>query len=74
MLFRSSLVAAMVSMLSLETAMLTAFSTEENTPLFRQIMTGCTGAVVCAAVLAIAVHMIVYSTKRIRELREENQL
>lgn len=69
-----SLVAAMVSMLSLETAMLTAFSTEENTPLFRQIMTGCTGAVVCAAVLAIAVHMIVYSTKRIRELREENQL
>ena len=66
-----SLVAAMVSMLSLETAMLTAFGTEDNTPMFRQIITGCTGAVVCVAVLAIAVHMIVYSTKRMRELREK---
>lgn len=63
-----NLVAAMFSLLSLETAMLTAFG-EENTPLFRLVMTGGTGAVVCVIALAIAVHMILYSTKRIRQLR-----
>ena len=63
-----NLVAAMFSLLSLETAMLTAFG-EENTPLFRLVMIGGTGAVVCVIALAIAVHMILYSTKRIRQLR-----
>ena len=64
-----SLVAALVSMLSLETAMLTAFG-EENSPLFRQIMTGLSGAAVCIAVLVMAVFMIVWSTKEIKKLKE----
>lgn len=64
-----SLAAALVSMLSLETAMLTAFG-EGNDPVFRQIMTACTGAAVCMAVLAVALYMIIHSTGQIRKLRK----
>lgn len=67
-----SLVSALVSMLSLETAMLTAFG-EANTPQFRQIMTALTGAAVCVAVLAIAVYMIVHSTKKINKIKKERK-
>ncbi|MBE6951930.1 MAG: hypothetical protein E7452_00035 [Ruminococcaceae bacterium] len=66
-----SFTAALVSLLSLETAMLTAFRTEENTPLFRQIMTGATGGVVCVMVLAMAVYMIVRATKAIRSIQQK---
>lgn len=52
-----SLVAALVSLLNLETAMLTAFGTQEEA-LFRQIMTAATGGAVCIAVLAIALWML----------------
>ncbi|MBR7137074.1 MAG: hypothetical protein IKC99_03355 [Clostridia bacterium] len=66
-----SFTAALVSLLSLETAMLTAFQTEENTPRFRQIMTGATGGVVCVMVLAMAVYMIVRATKAIRSIQQK---
>jgi hypothetical protein len=66
-----SFTAALVSMLSLETAMLTVFQTEENTPFFRQIMTGSTGGAICAVVLAMAVYMIVRSTKAIRSIKQK---
>ncbi|MBQ4048320.1 MAG: hypothetical protein IJC93_08140 [Clostridia bacterium] len=66
-----SFTAALVSLLSLETAMLTAFRTEENTPRFRQIMTGATGGVVCVMVLAMAVYMIVRATKAIRSIQQK---
>lgn len=61
-----NLAAALVSMLALETAMLTQFST--NGTAFRQTMTGATGAVVCAFVLAMAVFMLLQSTRRLRRL------
>lgn len=61
-----NLAAALVSMLSLETAMLTAFE-KSNEPAFRKIMTSCTGAAVCAAILLMSVYMIVNSTKRLRQ-------
>lgn len=67
-----SLVASLVSMLSLETAMLTAFG-EENQALFRRIMTACSGSAVCIAVLVIAVYMIVRSTKEIRMIKGEQR-
>ncbi len=57
-----SFAAALVSMLSLETAMLSAFG-GENTDKFRQIMTAATGAGVCLAVLSMAIYMIVRSAK-----------
>lgn len=64
------LVSALVSMLSLETAMLTAFG-QENDPRFRQVMTAATGAAVCITVLAIAVYMIAHSTKQINKMKKE---
>ncbi|MDO4173156.1 MAG: hypothetical protein Q4D42_00200 [Eubacteriales bacterium] len=63
------LAAALVSMLSLETAMLMQFNDREDAEAFRQMMTGATGISVCALVLAAAVWMIVRSTKQIRKLR-----
>ncbi|MBQ8027408.1 MAG: hypothetical protein IJ261_04755 [Clostridia bacterium] len=65
-----SLVAALVSMLSLETSMLSAFG-ENNDESFRLIITASTGAAVCASVLTLAVYMIVSSTKEIRKLKGE---
>lgn len=60
------LAAALVSMLALETAMLSAFG-GNDTAQSRMIMTGCTGAGVCAIVLGIAVYMIRRSTKAMKE-------
>lgn len=64
-----SLIAALVSVLSLETAMLTRFDSAGD-PRYRRLMTGCTGFVVCAIVLAMAVWMIVHSTRQIRSLKQ----
>ena len=65
-----NLTAAMVSMLSLETAMLTQFGAA-NDPLFRQIMTACTGAGISIIVLGMAGFMLVRSTKQLRQIRQE---
>ena len=64
------LAAALVSMLSLETAMLSQFNDREDGELFRQAMTGVTGGCVCLFVLAMAVYMIVSATKRLKETEE----
>lgn len=63
-----SLASAAVSVLTLETAMLTAFS-EKGQELFRRIMTMLTGTAVCLFVLVMAVYMIVKSTKEIHSER-----
>lgn len=62
-----SLAAASVSMLSLENAMLTAFSAADKT-LFRQIMLGASGAAAAMVILGIALYMIVHATKSLRHL------
>lgn len=67
-----SLASALVSILSLETAMLTAFG-EPGTDSFRQLMTAMTGAAVCILVLAMAIYMIIHSTKEIKKLKKEVQ-
>jgi len=64
-----SLTAALVSIISLETAMLTAFSNGEG-PQFRQLMTALTGAGVSIMVLTIAIMMIVHANKAIRRLND----
>ena len=61
--------AALVSMLSLETAMLEQFGGEKNPEAFRQIMTGATGGCVCAMVLAMALYMILRSTGQRKQIR-----
>ena len=63
-----NLVAAMVSILSLETAMLAQFGSDDD-PFFRKAMTGATGGGVCVIVLGMAVYMIAKSTKNIRQLK-----
>lgn len=55
---------AMVSMLTLETAMLAAFGQGEDG--FAQVMTGLTGGAVVLAVLLLAVHMITKSTRGLK--------
>jgi hypothetical protein len=60
-----NLTAALVSMLSLETAMLSEFGGDD--PIFRLYMTGASGGVVCTFVLAMAIYMIVRSTKSIKQ-------
>ena len=63
-----NLAAALVSMLALETAMLTQFG-DAGDSAFRRIMTSATGTAVCVIVLAMAVFMIVHSTKQLRGKR-----
>lgn len=65
----ASLIAALVSTLSLETAMMSQFGGESETH-YRQIMTACTGFVVCMTVLAMAIYMIIRSTCQIRSLKQ----
>lgn len=64
-----TLVCACVSMLTLETAMLAAFS-EEGNETFNRIITEATGVAVCAFVMILAVYMIIRSTDEIRKIKE----
>ena len=64
-----NLAAALVSMLSLETAMLSQFDTRENPEYFRQIMVGASGACVCGLVVGMGIYMIVRSSKQIKNNR-----
>lgn len=66
-----NLTAALVSMLSLETAMLTQFGAADD-PMFRQIMTASTGAGISIIVLGMAMFMIVRSTNQLKYLRRKN--
>ncbi len=63
-----NLVAALVSILSLETAMLSQFGNEDG-PMFRKLMTACTGGGVCLIVLGMAVFMIAKSSKQIEQMK-----
>lgn len=66
-----NLVAAMVSILSLETALLAQFGGDDD-PLFRKVMTGATGGAVCTIVIGIAVFMIWKSAKLLRSFKINN--
>lgn len=61
-----NLAAALVSMLSLETAMLSQFGGENTSPYFNQIMVGATGAGVSILVLAMSVYIIVRTNKELK--------
>ena len=62
-----NLVSAMVSILSLETALVTRFGDKDDFS-FRQAMTGATGGGVCIFVLGIAVYMIVKSSLQLKKI------
>lgn len=63
-----SLSSALVSMFSLETAMLTAFGTSENY-FFRTIMTTLTGSIFGLTILTIGIFMITKSSKEIKHCK-----
>lgn len=66
-----NLVAAMVSILSLETAMLAEFGGNDG-PIFRKTMTATTGAGVCIIVFGMAVYMIWRSNKELKKFNFNN--
>ena len=61
-----SLVSAVVSVLTLENAMLTAFG-QESSPTFQRIMLGATGAAVLCAVQGVALYMIVTANRKLKK-------
>lgn len=65
-----NLVAAMVSILSLETAMMAQFGGDDES--LRAIMTGATGGGVCTIVIGMAIFMIWKSTKQMKKLQINN--
>ncbi|MBQ8201360.1 MAG: hypothetical protein IJZ74_06300 [Clostridia bacterium] len=63
-----SLASALVSLLTLENAMFTAFG-QENSELFRQIMLGATGMAVILGVQGIALYMIINACRKLRSYK-----
>lgn len=67
-----SLASALVSLLSLETAMLDQFNTGNVSPYFRQIMIGSTGGAICALIVGMGVYMIFHSTRELKKTKNNN--
>ena len=66
-----SLAAALVSMLTLESTMLTTFGDGTMTAIERKWMLGATGGVVSLLIVATAIYMIVVGTKKLKEWKTE---
>ena len=66
------LAAALVSMLTLESTMLTTFADGSMTPTARKWMLGATGGVIAALIVAMAIGMIAAATGKLNALRSEN--
>jgi len=66
-----SLAAALVSMLTLESTMLTTFGDGTMTAIERKWMLGATGGVVSLLIVATAIYMIVVGTKKLKQLKTE---
>ena len=67
-----TLTSALVSMLALETAMLTSFGADMSLDT-KRLFIALTGAGISATVLSMSGYMIIKSTKEIRKLTEENK-
>lgn len=65
-----SLASACVSMLTLESTMLTAFGGGTMDALTRKIFLGATGGVISAFIIVMAIYMIVQSNKKLKEIRQ----
>ena len=63
-------VAALVSILALETAMLAQFGGDDEA--FRTVMTGATGGGVCVIVIGMAIYMIIRSGKNLKRGEQEH--
>ncbi len=63
-----NLAAAFVSMITLTSTMLTTFGAGESDLLFRRLMLGLLGGVISAFIIAMAIYMVIKSTKLLRSL------
>jgi len=66
-----SLAAALVSMLTLESTMLTTFSDGTMTALEQKWLLGATGGTISLLIVAAAIYMIVVGTKKLKQLKTE---
>lgn len=66
-----SLASALVSMLTLESTMLTTFSAETMTAVEQKLMLGITGCVISLLIVTMAIYMIVIGTKKLKQLKQE---
>ena len=64
-----SLASACVSMLTLESTMLTTFGDETMSLTGRRILLGISGGVISVFIIAMAIYMIAEGTKKIKQLR-----
>ena len=65
-----SLAAALVSMLTLEFTMLTAFGNETMDAVTQKIMLGVTGGVILICIIIMAIHMIARASRQLKELED----
>jgi hypothetical protein len=68
-----SLAAAIVSMLTLESTMLTTFGDAATSVNTAKWMLGATGGTVCVMIVSTAVYMIAVSTNQLKQLRIMNE-
>ncbi len=68
-----SLAAALVSMLTLESTMLTTFSDGTMTATEQKWMLGATGGVISLLIVATAIYMIAVGTKKLKQLKTEGK-
>lgn len=66
-----SLAAALVSVLTLESTMLTTFGGEDMTAQTKKWLLGATGGAISIMIIAAAIYMIAVSTKKINQLNSE---
>ena len=66
-----SLAAALVSMLTLESTMLTTFGEGTMTATTQKWMLGATGSAISVLIVATAIYMIVVGTKKLKQLKTE---
>ena len=66
-----SLAAALVSMLTLESTLLTAFGDGTMTDIAQKRMLAATGGAISVSVVATAIYMIVIGTKKLKQLKPE---
>lgn len=66
-----SLAAALVSMLTLESTMLTTFNDGTMSSTEHKLMLGLTGGAVCIVIVLMAIYMIVTGTRKLKEIETE---
>ena len=68
-----SLAAACVSMLTLESTMLTTFGADQTEMLLQKVMLGVSGGMISVLIIAMAVYMILQSSKKLNLLKKAKE-